>query len=136
MAKLAIASDEMTQVRGAFEAWRRNRMVRGKIPERLWEAAVGLLGEYPVAVVARELRLNPQGLRERRVAKGRGERLRFVECRTESVSPEPGGEKALVESEIRLRVTRRDGNQLGLVVSSREWAGVERLWAAFVGGGV
>lgn len=134
MAKLAIASDEMTQVRGAFEAWRRNRMVRGKIPERLWEAAVGLLAEYPVAVVARELRLSPQGLRERRVGKGAGPQ--FVECRVEAGGNDgPAGEPEVGAGEVRLSVARGDGSRLELVVTTREWAGVERLWAAFVGGG-
>ncbi len=135
MAKLAIASDEMTQVRGAFEAWRRNRMVRGKIPERLWAAAVGLLAEYPVAVVARELRLNPQGLRERRVGKGGGPQ--FVECRVGAAgSAGPAGEPEVPVGEVRLSVARGDGSRLELVVTTREWVGVERLWTAFVRSGV
>lgn len=134
MAKLAIASDEMREVRGAFEAWRRNRMVRGKIPERLWAAAVGLLGEYPVAVVARELRLNPQGLRERRAGKIAGPQ--FVECRVGAAAPGgPVGEEEVRAGEVRLSVARGDGSRLELVVTTQEWAGVERLWARFVGGG-
>ena len=48
-----------------FEAWRKRRRCRGRIPEALWEAAVGLCREHSICEVSRSLRLNYNGLRNR-----------------------------------------------------------------------
>src|SRR4030042_2497335 len=52
-------------VRHQFEAWRRRRRCRGRIPEALWEAAVGLCREHSICEVSRSLRLNYNGLKNR-----------------------------------------------------------------------
>jgi hypothetical protein len=48
-----------------FEAWRKRRRCRGRIPEALWEAAVGLCREHSIYEVSRSLRLNYNGLKNR-----------------------------------------------------------------------
>jgi hypothetical protein len=48
-----------------FEAWRKQRRCRGRIPEALWEAAVGLCREHSCCEVSRALRLNYNGLKNR-----------------------------------------------------------------------
>ena len=52
-------------VRHQFEAWRKRRRCRGRIPEALWEAAVGLCREHSICEVSRSLRLNYNGLKHR-----------------------------------------------------------------------
>ena len=52
-------------VRHQFEAWRKRRRRRGRIPEALWEAAVGLCREHSICEVSRSLRLNYNGLKDR-----------------------------------------------------------------------
>jgi len=52
-------------VRHQFEAWRERRRCRGRIPEALWEAAVGLCREHSICEVSRSLRLNYNGLKNR-----------------------------------------------------------------------
>jgi hypothetical protein len=54
-----------------FEAWRKRRDKRGRIPEALWEAAVGLCREHSLCEVSRSLRLNYNGLKNR-TPKARG----------------------------------------------------------------
>ena len=72
-------------VRHQFEAWRKRRRCRGRIPEGLWEAAVGLCREHSICEVSRSLRLNYNGLknrvtraRGRSPAVGQGSDLNFV----------------------------------------------------------
>jgi len=57
-----------------FEAWRKRRHCRGRIPESLWQAAVEQCKEHSVCVVSRTLRLNYNGLKNRvpNVTRGRG----------------------------------------------------------------
>jgi len=52
-------------VRSQFEAWRKRRRYRSRIPESLWQTAVGLCGEHSVGEVSRALRLNYNGLKDR-----------------------------------------------------------------------
>jgi hypothetical protein len=52
-------------VRNQFETWRKRRPCRGRIPEALWQAAVGLCHEHSICEVSRTLRLNYNGLRNR-----------------------------------------------------------------------
>jgi hypothetical protein len=76
-------------VQNQFQTWRNERPSRGRIPEALWEAAVGLCKERSVFEVSRTLRLNCKGLRDRVLkAGGMGVRipqpdLRFVKLDVE-----------------------------------------------------
>ncbi len=72
-------------VRNQFETWRKERPCRGRIPEALWEAAVGLCWEHSICEVSRTLRLNYYGLknrvtraRDRSPAVGQSPDFRFV----------------------------------------------------------
>ena len=75
----------MEQVSRRIEHWRETRARRGRMPERLWEAAVALAGEHGVYATSQGLRVNYDSLRarvqgqrpKRRSAKGRG--AAFVE---------------------------------------------------------
>ena len=48
-----------------FKTWRKRRGCRGRVPEALWQAAVGLCQNHPVGEVSRALRLNYNGLKLR-----------------------------------------------------------------------
>ena len=72
-------------VRHQFEAWRKRRRCRGRIPEALWQAAVELCREHSICEVSRSLRLNYNGLknrsskaRDRGLAVGKRSDLGFV----------------------------------------------------------
>ena len=72
-------------LRHQFEAWRKRRPCRSRIPEPLWQAAVGLCREHSICEVSRSLRLNYHGLknrvtgdRERSLGIGQGPDLNFV----------------------------------------------------------
>ena len=52
-------------VRHQFETWRKRRRCRSRIPESLWQAAVGLCREHSIFEVSRALRLNYNGLKNR-----------------------------------------------------------------------
>jgi len=52
-------------VRNQFETWRKRRPCRGRIPEALWQAAVGLCWEHSICEVSQRLRLNYHGLKNR-----------------------------------------------------------------------
>ena len=138
MKKLNGVSDELTEVRAAFEAWRGERRGRQPIPARLWRAAVGLLDNYQISVVARELRLNPTGLRQRsRSAESGTMTTRFVEVPSRGGTPVPVGVTTppkTTDAEIRLSIERRDGHRLSLVLPTAQGDQVERLWTAFVKG--
>ena len=65
-------------VHNEFEAWRKKRSSRGRIPEVLWQEAIGLCTDHSVREVSRTLRLNYNGLKNR-VAKARDTSLAAVQ---------------------------------------------------------
>lgn len=64
-------SPTLESVHNQFWTWRKRRGCRGRIPEALWQAAVGQCKEHPVGEVSRTLRLNYNGLKDR-VSKAKG----------------------------------------------------------------
>lgn len=48
-----------------FTLWRETRKHRGRIPNRLWDAAIGLTTSYPASKVAEALHLNYAELKKR-----------------------------------------------------------------------
>jgi hypothetical protein len=134
---------ELARVRAEFERWRAERAGWGRIPDRLWRAAVSLLQTHAPSTVCRELRLSATDLKKRRQAlaatpnAARVTPPPFVELRavdlttpvTRSASDQGPG-----EAPVRLELTRSDGARLTLDVPSTYWARVEALCAAFLAG--
>jgi hypothetical protein len=52
-------------VRNQFEAWRKRRRCRTRIPEALWQAAADLCREHSLCEVSQALRLNYNDLKDR-----------------------------------------------------------------------
>ena len=104
-----------------FEQWRRTKEKGERIPERLWNEAVGLLEVYSLFEVTRTLRLDWVKLKRRwrspDAVMGReraGGAMAFVEIDTSVVDqtpmPSPGG--VVIELEradgLRLRLSRAE----------------------------
>jgi hypothetical protein len=109
-----------------FGTWRKRRRCRGRIPEALWEAAVGLCREHSICEVSRTLGLNYNGLKNRVTrTKDRnpvvGERRDFGFVRLDLGAPMPPSE-CLVEMEapngarmrMSLKGVPRDFDPVGL----------------------
>ena len=56
---------QLENVRRRFEAWRRNRTVRTRIPDPLWAAAVKVAERHGVHRTAKTLRIDYYGLKRR-----------------------------------------------------------------------
>jgi len=56
---------QLDNVRRRFEAWRRTRTARTRIPDSLWAAAVKVAGRYGVHRTAKTLRIDYYGLKRR-----------------------------------------------------------------------
>ena len=75
----------LENVHRQFGSWRKKRRRRSRIPESLWQGAIGLCQEYSIGEVSRTLRLNYNALRnrvtratDRSPVVGKGPDFRFV----------------------------------------------------------
>jgi hypothetical protein len=59
-------SDDLSRVRADFERWRSEAAGRGRIPDRLWRAALSLLETPAPSTVCRELHLSSTDLKNLR----------------------------------------------------------------------
>lgn len=64
---------KMEKVKEQFEDWRKNRLKRCRIPENLWEAAIGLYPEYSIYEIAKTLRLDYSKLKKKIVERPKKE---------------------------------------------------------------
>jgi hypothetical protein len=55
----------LDQVKAEFQAWRKRRVGRERIPEHLWAAAIELLKDYSISTVQKQLALNLKQLKQR-----------------------------------------------------------------------
>lgn len=123
---------QLESVRQRFEAWRRTRAVRTRIPGPLWAAAVKVAQKYGVHRTAKALRIDYYGLKRRveevsasaSVPTG-GDVTAFVEL----AGPLPTGPaECLVELEddsgAKMRVHLKGAEAPDLVALSRSFWGV------------
>ena len=82
---LPMVRHTLEAVRNQFEAWRKRRRCRTRIPEALWRAAADLYSEHSICEVSQTLRLNYNDLKDRvqrskdrSLAIGQGPDLNFV----------------------------------------------------------
>ncbi len=61
---IATVKPTLEVVRRQFEAWRKRRRCRGRIPEALWQAAGDLCREHSICEVSQALRLNYNDLKD------------------------------------------------------------------------
>ena len=106
----------LEEVASHFEEWREHKTNRReRIPERLWSEAIGLLGEYSIAQVAKKLRLSGTDLKKHQAAylsgaKGSGEHrlASFVEVESAVL----GQASRLAVQPVRVELERPDGLRL------------------------
>jgi hypothetical protein len=65
MSTISAPSLDLDQVKAEFQAWRKRRVGRERIPEHLWAAAIELLNRYPISTVQKQLLLNLNQLKQR-----------------------------------------------------------------------
>ena len=65
MSTITTPSLDIDQVKAEFQAWRKRRVGRERIPEHLWAAAIDLLKDYPITHVQKQLLLNLKQLKQR-----------------------------------------------------------------------
>ena len=118
----------LEQVRGQFERWRETRGRRGRIPERLWQAAVRVAKEHGTDRTARALRLNSASLKRRlngtaaRRAAAEASPPTFVEV---DVQKSPWATQCMVELE------EPDGSRLCVQISGQGTVDLVALTEAF-----
>lgn len=109
---------EIQKARDSFKMWRKTRVGKGRIPERLWDLAINLGVEYGVSHTSRELGLSYRDLKKRiRARHGDLElkrRLPFVELPvSEGIVSNGGIPECILELEdaggMRLKVELRGG---------------------------
>lgn len=66
----------LEDVQREFEAWRKKRRKRSRIPEALWDAAVKLSSDYTTHQISKALRLNYLALEKRIVSTGHDKSVR------------------------------------------------------------
>lgn len=136
-------TDDLARVRAEFEQWRSQSSGRGRIPDRLWRMAIGLLDHTSPSVVCRELRLAAGDLKKRRQALTPALEATsvvapaFVEVRAVDLTgpaiPSPT-DIDRGEAPVHVELTRGDGARLVLEIPPRNWQCVEALYCAFLRG--
>ena len=124
---------QLENVRRRFEAWRRTRTVRTRIPDPLWAAAVKVAETYGVHRTAKALGTNYYGLKKRVTEEAgssvsvpaKGDVATFVELAGPLAA---GSVECLVELEddsgAKMRVHLKSAEAPDLVALSRSFWGV------------
>ena len=133
-----MTNDKLSNVRMAFDAWRNGRVKRESIPDELWQKAVALLKDYPITLVAKELRLNTGHLRQKQFAlkekeqpsKETKEKASFVELN--QFLPNTSASSQMDTASLELKIERKDGTRLTLSLNTAQADMVQNLITAFI----
>jgi hypothetical protein len=96
------AEDELRGVAQQFTQWRQRRTTpRGRVPQALWDRAIALTREVPLARVAQQLGLCPQRLRKRSREKAVAAGVSAVPAPPSFVEVPPAWRSLSVEVEVK-----------------------------------
>ena len=139
------SSLELERTRAAFDCWRATQPRRRRLPEHLWLQALSLLDRYSISRVARELRLDPKQLRQRKLSIAQPLRSNsatgpsFIELRATDLNV---GASAPVsrfnpshhtaDMVARLIFERIDGSRLTLSLPASDWDHITALCTSFM----
>ena len=141
----ATIENTLEDVKNRFEQWRKTKAHRDRIPEELWDAAVGLTSAYPLALIVKILHLDFKDLKERMRKNGTqpeaqpqksvahaadASKALFMEVPLSAISSYVPGQ---LECDC-LEIVRTDGAKMRLQAGSFGRFDVKTLIDAFLGG--
>lgn len=117
----------LEQVKQRFEAWRRQRKKRTRIPQDLWQAAVTLSEKHSLCHLSKALRVNHTALKKQVVKFNTPEQAASdMPCTTFFEFPAP---TSLLESNIEM--IKSDGSVMRMHVSGATCSDLVQLSKAF-----
>ncbi len=124
--------ESLEQVEQRFRRWRESRKQGQRIPAVLWAAAAGIAKQHGVHRVARELRLDYNGLKNRVVQAGPATRSPKVDAQfVELVSAPASKAPSVCECAVELENAR--GAKMRVQLNGHGLAGLKRLCSSFWG---
>ncbi len=94
------AATALESVKLQFKTWRETRKHKGRIPDKLWEAAAGLSEQYSVHHISKALRVNHTALKDHIAARKTHEKPAAEACFLELPSlAKPPASGCLIEME-------------------------------------
>lgn len=133
-----IDTNKLSSVRTAFDSWRNGRLKRQSIPDELWQKAVHLLDDFPITLVAKELRLNTGHLRQKQFAFKRKEQQKSdIQEKTSFLElnqflPVLNASSSVESAPVQLQIEKLDGTRLTLSLNSPQADMVQNLVTAFI----
>lgn len=139
-------SPELINFKAQLDLHRQAHPRRSRIPEQLWQQAVGLLEHHSVSAICRFTHLHPEGLRKRAHSSGSQPQAprvaqTFLQLDSSALNSPPP-KKTLATPNIpasfnntsayRLSLERSDGTRLTLHLPSSEWSQIEAFCSLFL----
>jgi len=132
MKQSKIASDRqlrMKKTQEQFESWRRNRKTRrSPMPEFLWEAAIGLYGEYKIGEISKALGL-AGGELKKRISKALKKKADTTPSFIQMEIPVPQSK----QNEWSIEMENGDGSKMKISGSGSQIPDVALICQNFVG---
>lgn len=132
MVQSTIARDrqsKMKKVQEQFENWRKNRKtISCRIPENLWEAAVGLYGEYKISEISKVLRLGG-GQLKKRISNAQEKKVTSTRTFIQMEIPKPQS----TQGEWLIEVENSDGAKMKISGSGLQIPDIALICQSFVG---
>ena len=124
--------ESLEQVEQRFRRWRESRKQGQRIPADLWAAAAGMAKQHGVHRVARELRLDYNGLKNRVGPVGHTKRAAKIDAQFVELFAAPASTVAPV-CECAVELENARGAKMRVQLNGHGLAGLERLCSSFWG---
>ena len=122
--------ESLEQVEQRFRRWRESRKQGQRIPADFWAAAAGLAKQHGVHRVARELRLDYNGLKQREGQAGPAARSSKIDAQFVELFAAPAS-KAPPVCECAVELENARGAKMRVQLNGHGLAGLERLCSSF-----
>ena len=124
--------ESLEQVEQRFRRWRESRKQGQRIPADLWAAAAGLAKQHGVHRVARELRLDYNGLKKRAGQAGPAARSSKIDAQFVELFAAPASKAAPV-CECAVELENARGAKMRVQLTGAGLAGLASLCSSFWG---
>ena len=122
--------ESLEQVEQRFRRWRESRKQGQRIPAVLWTAAAGMAKQHGVHRVARELRLDYNGLKKRVGPVGPAKRAAKIDAQFVELFAAPASQAPSV-CECAVELENARGAKMRVQFNGNGLAGLERLCNSF-----